>query len=199
MDAYYFGLMLQVNRMADWSESKLGQTWGIHAQVHKLMTMSSINPYRSLAIYDDQRFLNPADPPQQTPIIVPDPTGAPVPQTATVIRASMGAQIGNSCPKERLCIVLELAENFNLASLTSIQETYSHLNMTFELQAEGQAAKPLAYYGITVVNNNRNLGLIFSLEEVFLAPGIEYLLKSTASPNLGPLQWILPEKISISR
>lgn len=191
--------MLQVNRMADWSESKLGQTWGIHAQAHELVQLSSHNPYRSLGIYDDQPNLYALNPPQVSPIKVPDPIGTPIAQTATVIRASMGSLVGNSCPKEKICIVLELGESFDIANLASIQETYRHLNIDFELQAEDQAAKPIAYYGITAINNNKNLGLIFSLEEGFMIPGINYLLKSIASPNPGPLRWTIPETISISR
>lgn len=68
LDPQFFGLMLQVNEMSDWSEANLGLTWGVHAQARNLLPLSSNNPYRSLEIKDAVDFLNSENnPPLTTP------------------------------------------------------------------------------------------------------------------------------------
>lgn len=57
-DPQFFGLMMQVNEVSDWSESNLGRTWGIHAQARNLIKLSSNNTFRSLGITDAAEFLN---------------------------------------------------------------------------------------------------------------------------------------------
>jgi hypothetical protein len=57
-DPQFFGLMLQVNQVADWSEANLGRTWGIHAQSHNLVSLSSNNTFRSSGISDRSDILN---------------------------------------------------------------------------------------------------------------------------------------------
>ncbi len=57
-DPQFFGLMLQVNEVSDWSEANLGRTWGIHAQAHNLVKLSSNNTFRSLELKDTAELLN---------------------------------------------------------------------------------------------------------------------------------------------
>lgn len=52
VDADYLGLMIQVLRVSDWAESGLPETWGVHAEARNIVTFSSANPYRGLAVAD---------------------------------------------------------------------------------------------------------------------------------------------------
>lgn len=56
-DSQFFGLMLQVNEMSDWSEANLGRTWGIHAQSQNLVKLSSNNTFRTFAVTDKAELL----------------------------------------------------------------------------------------------------------------------------------------------
>lgn len=56
-DPKFLGLMVQVQRMTDWSEVNMGRTWGVHAQARHLAQLSSQNPYRSLGIEDTASVL----------------------------------------------------------------------------------------------------------------------------------------------
>lgn len=54
VDSYYMGLLTQVNRVHDWSEAGLVDTWGVRTANKGPFTpaLSSINPYRSLGVSD---------------------------------------------------------------------------------------------------------------------------------------------------
>ncbi len=61
------GLMVQVNRFADWADANLGNSWGIHGHgVEKKGGLRTVNPYTAISIIDNSDVLtsinNPAIP-----------------------------------------------------------------------------------------------------------------------------------------
>jgi hypothetical protein len=56
LDPKYFGLLTVVNRMHDWSESGLVDTWGryvVSVESGGAPTLGSVNPYRSWSFADN--------------------------------------------------------------------------------------------------------------------------------------------------
>ncbi len=335
-DPQFFGLMLQVNEMSDWSEANLGRTWGIHAQAHNLVKLSSNNAYRSLEIKDASEVLNSQNnPPLATPELttinleksytahdltvpasvrsnltvdpsfavvikselpslqyadiavfrrnvsrqfvlrapgVPDilirevgswfeqgftalkfkpddmnqlvagteyslvpeaaagpfhwkvspslkfvkpsavaspqpPHVSPMPNqngnvfstTATVVSAKMSVPTEMGCPAGKSCIVLGLAEKFDLANSGPLIAFSSNVSMNFALQAEGQSELPLAFYGFTAVNQGQNGAFSFTIDENSMKPGVRYKIVYKSTLVHGQFSWVFADSLTVEK
>jgi hypothetical protein len=335
-DPQFFGLMLQVNEMSDWSEANLGRTWGVHAQSHNLTTLSSNNPYKSFEIKDASAVLN-ADnnPPLATPELkvlallksynsdatdIPDvirnnltadpsfaitiksdlpsfqyndlavfrrnvsrrfvlrANGVPdvpvresgswfepeftalkfspqsmdqlieeveyslVPEsnsgeyywavspslklmkpkltsspdipvtipslpasgnffnkTATVTNAKLSSLSEMKCPVGKTCIILVLAEKFDLANLNPVTDFYSKAPTSFSIKKNGNVEIPLSFYGITTTNQGQNGGFVFTVDEHLMESGVDYEIQYKSNPTVGQFSWVLPSGLTVKR
>lgn len=332
-DPQFFGLMLQVNQMSDWSEANLGKTWGVHAQSRNITKLSSNNPYRSLKISDAANVLNPnnnpsvdfpeiktvlieksfnADdaslPPQVRQNLFDDQSFAvtfnshlPAPafnyiamfrrnvspkftlkaqgypdviaylsgswteagftafkikpydmsqmvkdvsytlvpetvsgpyhwetasnlifskpsrttsvapvtpaiskplnafkNTATVLNARIVTS-EMKCPTNKICVVLELAENINVTDLNSLNRFCAGVSMKFTFTSESTTALSPVFYGVTGVNNGQNVGLVFTVENSAMKLGAPYKVSYDADPVQGEFNWVLPRDLTVVR
>jgi hypothetical protein len=120
-------------------------------------------------------------------------------KVATVLQAKMTVATETGCPSGKICIVLGLAEAINLADLSPITQFCEEVPMTFAIQAAGSPEIPLSFYGITAVNQGRNVGFVFSLDPSTMLSGVLYKIFYKGSPNLGPYKWIFPADLTISK
>ena len=190
VDADYLGMMIQVLRVADWSESGLPETWGVHAMAHNVVQLSSNNPYRGLSVSDHVG----------STAQLPNP---PIP-FQEIRKAKIAALLTRNSPglpdpiRERLgpSFLLKVApdtpnkENWKYFRLFAVH------NHRFILRAPGHADVKAVASGSLTDKDYEGWRLYVNDPHEQMAPGIAY--RAIPTDNSGDYRWEIPDSLIVT-
>ena len=192
IDSTYFGLMLQVNRMSDWSEAHLGKTWGVHAQAHNLVQLSSNNPYRTIDIHDATDVLNSSNNP---PVLFPEIKIVKLEKSFNADDSSLPSKIRDNIKADASFAVI-FNSNQEAPKFNYIAMFRRNVSRKFILRASGYPDVPAAEVG-SWTDQGFTAFKIKPQDMSQMVSGVEYQL--IPETTQGPYHWEADVKLKFVR
>ena len=120
-------------------------------------------------------------------------------KTATVIGTKPSESVEMKCPIGKTCIILVLAEKFDMTNLDVVSSFYSNVPMNFSLVTDSGLELKLSFYGLTTVNQGQNGGFAFTIDENLVVKDIEYGVHYKSSLVQGQYSWVLSDKLTFRK